>query len=475
MLRLLVAGALVSLTTTTTSVPPVSARGLTSLECVGGMAGPYPCRDVDLASFVPLPLMGLGQGNDIWGWTDPETGRDYAIMGTSVTTGFVDVTDPENPVVVGVLPTRGVPDFIFWRDIKVDGNYAFIVSELSFSGLQVFDLTRLRGQTSLTVFSSDATYDEFSHAHNVAINPETHYAYVAGSNTCSNGEERGGLHMIDISNPLDPRFAGCALTSAGRPSDPTNYVHDVQCVVYRGPDAAYRGGEICFGANESVVAIYDVTDKSAPVVLSLTGYPTAGYTHQGWLTGDHRYFLFGDELDELDNEVNNTTTYIMDVADLNNPDTPQPFTHETTSIDHNLYVDEGLVYESNYTAGLRILEFDDTSLAAGELREVAFFDTYPLHDSTEFAGTWSNYPFFKSGTVVVSAIDDQVTGMFVLRPRLEAEQLPPAPSDPEPPPGGTAPTGSSPIWLAGGIALLLMAAVTAWAASGDRRGRIHPL
>jgi choice-of-anchor B domain-containing protein len=391
-----------------------------SFRCEDGMAGPYPCKNVDLESFVSLPALGGATGNDIWGWTDPETGHEYAIMGTSNSTGFVDVTDPKNPVLVGVLPTRGTPDFVLWRDIKVDGNYAFIVSEITDSGLQVFDLTRLRGRTSPTVFTSDATYDEFSWAHNIGINTDTHYAYVVGSNTCGNGEENGGLHMVDISDPLNPEFAGCAVVEdadGNGGTESNNYVHDVECVVYRGPDRGYRGREICFGSNENVVAIYDVTDKSNPRVISTTGYETAAYTHQGWLTPDQRWFLFGDELDEQEHGQN-TTTYIMRAADLDSPDTPKPFLHETRSIDHNLYIHGNRVYESNYMAGLRILEYDKKSLAAGQLREVAFFDVVPALDEPEFAGTWSNYRFPDSGITVVSAIENEISGLFVLRPQL---------------------------------------------------------
>jgi choice-of-anchor B domain-containing protein len=399
---------------------PAAARAQTSFECVNGMAGPYPCNNVDLASFVPMPLLGVGTGNDVWGWKDPKTGREYALMGTSTTTAFVDVTDPENPALVGRLPTRGIPDFILWRDIKVDGNYAFIVSELTNSGLQVFDLRRLRHGTPTTVFTSDATYDDFSFAHNIAVNEQTNYAYVVGSDTCGNGEENGGLHMVDISDPLNPEFAGCALVEDADGNDATesnNYVHDAECVIYRGPDRNYRGREICFGSNENVVAIYDVTDKSDPRVISLRGYPQASYTHQGWLTPDQRWFLFGDELDEQEGQVEGTTTYIMQAADLDNPRLPLPFTQETTAIDHNLYIYGPHVYESNYSAGLRIFEWNRSLLLHGMLREIAFFDVFPAGDPTEFVGTWSNYRF-PSGTTVVSVIENQVSGLFVLQPRL---------------------------------------------------------
>jgi choice-of-anchor B domain-containing protein len=404
---------------------PAAAQAQTSAPCENGSAGPYPCQNVDMESFVPLPAMGIGTGNDVWGWEDPQTGHEYALMGTATGTGFVDVTDPKNPAVVGRLPTEGIPDFILWRDIKVDGNYAFIVSELTDSGLQVFDLTRLRESSGPTqIFSADATYNEFSFAHNVAINEETDTAYVVGSDTCENDEEAGGLHMVDISDPLNPKFAGCAVIDDADGDDETesnNYVHDAECVIYRGPDSDYKGREICLGSNENVVAIYDVSDRSNPVLVSQTGYPTAAYTHQGWLTPDQRYFLFGDELDEQDGTVDNTTTYIMDARDLDAPPTPVPFSHQSVSIDHNLYIHGNHVYESNYMEGLRILEYTRKSLAAGQLEEVAFFDVVPGLDFPEFAGTWSNYRF-DSGTTVVSAIENLVSGLFVLRPQVTPDE-----------------------------------------------------
>jgi len=397
-----------------------------SFECVDGMAGPYPCENIDLESFVPLPALGGATGNDIWGWTDPETGREYAIMGTSNSTGFVDVTDPRQPELIGTLPTQGIPDFVLWRDVKVANDHAFIVSEVSGSGLQVFDLTRLRdaGDTP-QLFTADASYYEFGSAHNISINEETDYAYVVGSDTCGENRENGGLHMVDISNPVEPAFAGCATVGDFAPAeqggDSNNYVHDVECVIYRGPDADYTGREICFGSNENVVAIYDVTDKDDPRVISTTGYPTAAYTHQGTLTPDQSYFLFGDELDEQEHGLP-TTTYILDVRDLDAPPTPVGHEAATNSIDHNMYTHGNRVFQSNYTAGLRILGFDKKSLRSGELREEAYFDVVPGVDIAEFAGTWSNYRFPGSGNVVVSTIENQVSGLFVLRPQLDDDK-----------------------------------------------------
>ena len=57
-----------------------------------------------------------------------------------------------------------------------------------------------------------------------------------------------------------------------------------------------------------------------------------------------------------------------------------------------------------------MLEFGD--LAAGEIREVAWFDTFPASDTAGTEdGAWSVYPYLPSGTIIVS---DIVHGLFVL-------------------------------------------------------------
>ena len=86
---------------------PMKAMGLT--PCVNGKAGTFPCHNVDLASFLPLAEIGGGTGNDVWGWTDPETNKEYALMGRSNGTAFVDISDAEHPVYLGNLPTQPVP------------------------------------------------------------------------------------------------------------------------------------------------------------------------------------------------------------------------------------------------------------------------------------------------------------------------------------------------------------------------------
>ena len=393
------------------------------VSCENGQAGPYPCRNVDLLSFLPISAIGGADTTevaDIWGWTDPETGREYALVARNDATSFVDVSNPQNPVFLGELPshtsTNPLPS---QRDVKVFGNYALVVSEVHGHGMQVFDLTQLRNvQDPPVKFEETVHYDQFSAAHNLAVNEETGFAYVLGAHggiSCS-----GGLHMIDMENPTQPEFAGCfADPNTGRAfSDATGYTHDAQCVVYRGPDPDYQGREICFSSNETALSIADVTDKQNPVSISTGTYPNSVYTHQGWLTESQRYFLLGDELDERrDPDIDRTRTIIFDLQDLDDPEVLTAFTNTTPSIDHNIYVQDDRAYEANYTSGLRVLDISNISSP----REVAFFDTFPAHNRAKFAGAWSNYPFFESGIVIVSSIGE---GLFVLDPNESPNEPP---------------------------------------------------
>ena len=376
--------------------PPPAALGVGPALCVSGMADGYSCNSMNLEKNVTLAQLGATGGNDIWGWTDPSNGVEYALMGLTNGTAFVRIDDPQDPVIVGTLPTETI--VASWRDIKVFNNHAFVTADNAGAhGMQIFDLTRLRGGTTNTVFAADAVYAGIGSAHNVVINEASGFAYIVGSSTCD-----GGLHMLDISTPLAPVFVGC--------HDADGDTHDSLCVNYIGPDADYVGAEICFSSNEDSVDIADVSDKAATVSVASEVYPNLGFTHQAWIDDSHTFLIVNDEFDEQTSGVP-TSTIVMDVSDLDNP--TYLYTHEgtTNAIDHNLYIVGDTMYQANYRSGLRVLEFSD--LATDTLLEAAFFDTYPEDDLAQFDGAWSVYPFFASGTIVVSDIN---RGLFILSP-----------------------------------------------------------
>ena len=117
---------------------------LSFTACEGGMAGTFPCQGFDLLFHMNLSSFNAQSGNDIWGWTDASTGQEYALVGLDNGTAFVDITDAENPIYVGKLETATSSSP--WRDVKVYGDYAFIVAEASGHGMQVFDLKKLRDE-----------------------------------------------------------------------------------------------------------------------------------------------------------------------------------------------------------------------------------------------------------------------------------------------------------------------------------------
>ena len=383
------------------------------IDCAGkGSASIFDCQDVDMLSFLPVSAIGGVRGaflNDIWGWTDSQTKKEYALVGRMDGTSFVDVTDPMHPQYLGNLPMTEGAIANAWRDIKVYKNYAFIVADgAGDHGMQVFNLTRLRNVRGQPVtFTEDAHYDRIHSSHNIVIDTSTGFAYSVGSG--SGGETcGGGLHMIDIRNPTQPKFAGCyANPNTGRAG--TGYTHDAQCVIYKGPDKRYTGREICLGANETALDIADVTDKKNPKTIAKASYPNVGYTHQGWLSEDQRYFYMDDELDELQGFVNGTRTLVWDLAELDDPVLAKEYISEDKASDHNLYVKGNLVFQSNYVSGLRILDISDPTNPV----QVGYFDTVPVgEDAPGFGGSWSNYPYFPSGTVVVTSMKE---GLFMLR------------------------------------------------------------
>jgi choice-of-anchor B domain-containing protein len=215
--------------------------------------------------------------------------------------------------------------------------------------------------------------------------------------------------MVDIRDPVNPTFAGCYTDTEGLIWQ--GRTHDAQCVVYHGPDESYRGREICFASNETALRIVDVTDKESPIPLAVATYPGLSYVHQGWLTDDQQYFYLDDELDELVGQADRTRTLVLDVTDLDDPLVIGQFFGPDGATDHNLYVKGDRMYQANYQAGLRVLDISDPENPV----EVGFFDTTPYDGNPPgFNGAWTAFPFFASGTVIVSSMNE---GLFVLTPR----------------------------------------------------------
>ncbi|MDP7008281.1 MAG: choice-of-anchor B family protein [Phycisphaerales bacterium] len=344
----------------------------------------FDSENVQLKSWLPLnELDGAESGNDCWGYVSG-SGREYALMGTSDSTVIVEITNPGNAQVIAILSG---PNSL-WRDIKTYGTYMYAVSEGG-GGVQVFNLANIDlGQVQTLNSAGSGT------SHNVAIDTESGFLYRTGANN-------DGLKIYSLANPASP-------TEVGQWSD--RYVHDAQVVTYtEGPYAGRQIAFCCAGFNsgwtDTGLTIVDVTNKSNTFVVGQSYYSGAQYSHQGWLSEDRTLFYLNDELDEQYNGTL-TTTRVINVEDLSNPYLVGTFTSGSTSIDHNLYTHNGMIFEANYRSGLRVFD------ATNQTNPVpyGYFDTYPSNDNASFNGLWNVYPFFPSGTVIGSDLE---SGLFV--------------------------------------------------------------
>ena len=316
------------------------------------MSAVFPCNNYDLMNHFDKATLSNKDGSDIWGWTDPLDNNEYAIVTFEDKTCFLNITDPINPTYLGFLNSNAGSNY--WRDVKVYENHAFIVADnVGAHGMQVFDLTRLRNVVSPpesfmaeTVLTNGWDGSTIRSCHNIVINETNAMAYLVGCQS-ANG---GGPIFIDISDPLNPEAIG--------EYNDEGYTHDAQVVTYAGPDSSYIGKEIMISSNEDKIVIIDVSIPTDPVKISEASYSNAAYTHQGWFSSDMRYFFVNDEDDEI-NFGMNTRTIVFDLLDLDNPLFHSEYSGDSQAIDHNLYVKGNLIYQANYTAGLRVLDISD--------------------------------------------------------------------------------------------------------------------
>ena len=348
----------------------------------------FEAQGLRLESWLTLgELDGAGSGNDCWGYASP-SGREYAIVGTSGSTVIVEVSDPANAAVIEVIPGP----LSLWRDVKVYQDRAYSVSEGG-GGIQVIDLSAV--DSGVVTLENTITGSGDERTHNVAIDEVSGYLYRTGGGG-------NGLRIYSLANPSSPQYVG---------SWGSRYVHDAQVVTYTsGP---YAGRQLAFccaglgnGSGDTGLSIVDVTNKNFPFRIEQIAYPNRRYSHQGWLSPDRSRFYLGDELDE-NAGVNTTVTRVFDVSDPGSATFVGEFTNGVSSISHNMYERDGLLFQANYTSGLRVF---DTASDPDSPAEIASFDTAPDLTSSSFNGLWSCYVGLPSGTVIGSDLE---RGLFV--------------------------------------------------------------
>jgi choice-of-anchor B domain-containing protein len=314
--------------------------------------------------------------SNIWGYAAPD-GTEYALVGTDDGVSIVSLADPSNPVETELVPGPQSN----WREIKTWGHYAYASNETG-SGLLVIDLSNLPGPVTYQYLAPNIPgLGLLNTIHTVSVD-EHGFLYLNGTNL-----NNGGMLFMDLNaDPYNPTYVGkCAPV----------YSHDS----YIRDNLAYS-----FEINAGVFSIYDVTDKSNPVLLA--SQQTGGnFTHNGWLSDDSKILFTTDE-------VANAPVGAYDVSDPNNIkelDQFRPFaTLGTGVIPHNAHVLNDYVIVSYYTDGCIILDGSKPD----NLVEIANFDTF-FPSNSGFDGAWGVYPYLPSGLVLVSDISN---GLFVLQP-----------------------------------------------------------
>jgi choice-of-anchor B domain-containing protein len=358
----------------------------------------FPSRNINLLTWMPVntfpgfsTAINNQSGADCWGYTSP-SGREYALIGLGWGIGVVEVTNPQAPVIMTLIPGTDS----LWHDVTIVGNYAYAVTDQSGVGIQIINLTNIdAGQVSLV-----RNYSQGGHTttHTILSNPQSGYLYLCGGNAANGGM----IPAATTPDPTFPTFAGLGWR--------TRYVHEAFITTYE--EGPYAGREFAFlftgGSSTGSISIVDVTDKNALVNMSTIVYPGRNYSHQGWLSPDKKYLYHNDEIDGPTQSVPRMLTRVFDVSDLAMPRLITAFTNGLPSVDHNEYFVGRYLFQSNYTTGLRVWDMYDPLKPV----EVAFLDTRPENDGTGYNGAWGNYPYFNSGTILVSDIE---RGLFIAK------------------------------------------------------------
>ena len=386
--------------------------------CVGGVSAGFSCNNMSLLGRLPLSALPTNSSaaNDIWGHVDLNTMREYAIIGLQRGVAVVDVTDPENPTVVGSISGQSTT----WRDIKVYQffstaqqrwkAFAYASADSVTEGLTIIDLNTLPNGIKLvrrTLEDAEAHnvyISNIDYTTNTALPGASALLHITGSENYG-----GSWRTYNLKNAELP-LASYQLDSGTR----SDYTHDASSVSIDDEraqrDCVNAGNGACnvlIDFNENELRLWDHSSATAATELGSESYPNAEYVHSGWWSEDKQYVILHDELDEQRRGLN-TTVHFFDISDLNSPTLVASWTGPTRAIDHNGFVRGNRYYMSNYERGVTILDISDPTAPT----EIGNFDTFGPSDNASFNGTWGVYPYLPSGIILASDIQG---GLYILK------------------------------------------------------------
>lgn len=312
-----------------------------------------------------LPVSSIGgQYTEVYGFVHDT--REYAVIGTTLGTHIIDVTDPFSSQEVSYIAGANQGNIIH-RDYHVMDNYLYAVCDQGPSTLQIIDFSYLPDSTSV-VYDS---WQLFSTMHNIFIDTLHRKLYT------TNGP------VYDLTDPVNPTLL----------FDMGFYCHDM----YIEDNIGY------FNRGSAGMYIYDLTNNTPQNIGFIDIYPYQGYNHSGWLSENDSIYVFADE-------THGSHLKVTDVSNYNNITVLSTLTSGTApnAVAHNLIIKDNYLYISYYHDGLQIFDISDPYNPI----KVGYYDTYSPNNHNGWAGAWGVYPLLSSGIILVSDIQ---SGLFVLK------------------------------------------------------------
>lgn len=338
---------------------------------------------------VPKESSSIGlRYNEIWGWASPVTGREYAIIGSSIGAHIVDVTDPTKPFEADFVAGRS--GNVINRDYKSKGNYVFALADQQLGSLQVWDMSTLPDSVHV-VYDGVLTFpdgvDTFNLSHNMFV--EGNRLYIVSPKIFGQGITYG-YGVMDISNPEKPVIQKLYHESMfGRVH--ASYVRHDTAYIHGGNNGFY---------------VVDMRDLENPIVLShLQNYAYSGYNHTGWLNDAGDVYMMADE-------TRKTPVKVLNIKDKTDPKFisylyPKMDMADTNSVPHNQFWVGKYGINSYYYDGVQIYDLSDPY----HPQIAGYYDTYPEPFDNKFKGCWGAYPFLPSKHILAS---DMQTGLYIL-------------------------------------------------------------
>lgn len=315
--------------------------------------------------------------SSVWGMTH-SSGINFGLLGTRAGLRIYNLEDPSHPVEVFFIPGNEC----VWRELKTYKDFVYVVTECE-DGLLIVDLRDIQNihyAFHKEYLDADSNHYVITRSHTLFID-EKSYLYLAGSNN-----DYSGFVILDLSkNPENPLWVNAYRDE---------YYHEV----FVRSDTLF-GASIYFGE----FVMWNIKDRRWPVRLG--SHQTGGhFTHSVWREDGRPVLYTADE----------TAGAFVESWDVSVPTQIQKLDRfrvnypiDQFNIPHNVFYRDGYLFVSWYTEGVRVLDVRHPD----NLQEVAYWDTHP-QPVTGFHGVWNVYPFFESGLLLASDIEN---GMFVMR------------------------------------------------------------